>query len=30
MFDVVDLDKGISDELKAEIDRDGGLLYEKI
>ncbi len=30
MFDVVDLDKGISDELKAEIDRDGVLLYEKI
>ena len=30
MFDVVDLDKGISDELKAEIDRGGVLLYEKI
>ena len=30
MFDVVDLDKGISDELKTEIDRDGVLLYEKI
>ncbi|MGN1303892.1 MAG: nucleotidyltransferase domain-containing protein [Oscillospiraceae bacterium] len=30
MFDVVDLNKGISDELKAEIDREGVLLYEKI
>lgn len=30
MFDVVDLDKGISDDLKAEIDRDGVLLYEEI
>lgn len=30
MFDVVDLDKGISDELKNEIDRDGVLLYEEI
>lgn len=30
MFDVVDLDKGISDELKTEIDRDGVLLYEEI
>lgn len=30
MFDVVDLDKEVSDELKAEIDREGVLLYEKI
>ncbi|MGN0553536.1 MAG: nucleotidyltransferase family protein [Oscillospiraceae bacterium] len=30
MFDVVDLDKGISDELKAEIERDGVLLYEEV
>lgn len=30
MFDVVDLNKEISDELKAEIDREGVLLYEKI
>lgn len=30
MFDVVDLDKGISNELKTEIDRDGVLLYEEV
>jgi predicted nucleotidyltransferase len=30
MFDVVDLNKGISDELQREIDRDGVVLYEKI
>jgi predicted nucleotidyltransferase len=30
MFDVVDLNKGISDELQQEIDRDGVVLYEKI
>ena len=29
MFDVVDLDRGISSELQAEIDRDGVTLYEK-
>lgn len=29
MFDVVDLDKGISQELQDEIERDGILLYEK-
>ncbi len=29
MFDVVDLDSGISDDLKAEIDREGVLIYEK-
>ena len=29
MFDVVNLDKGISAELQAEIDRDGVVLYEK-
>lgn len=30
MFDVVELDKGISDDLKYEIERDGITLYEKI
>lgn len=30
MFDVVNLDKGISKELQAEIDRDGVVLYEEI
>ena len=30
MFDVVDLDKEISDELKTEIDRDGVLIYEEV
>lgn len=29
MFDVVDLDRGISAELQAEIDRDGVVLYEE-
>ncbi len=29
MFDVIDLDKGISDELKHEIERDGVLIYEE-
>lgn len=28
-FDVVEGDKGISEELKAEIDRDGVIIYEK-
>ena len=30
MFDVVDLDRKLSDELLAEIERDGVVLYEKI
>ncbi len=30
MFDVVELDKGINEELQAEIDRDGVVLYEKV
>lgn len=30
MFDVVDLDKGISEELQAEIKKDGVVLYEEI
>ncbi|MBD5439979.1 MAG: nucleotidyltransferase domain-containing protein [Treponema sp.] len=30
MFDVVDLDKGISEELQAEINKDGVILYEEI
>lgn len=29
MFDVVDLDAGVSDELKKEIERDGITIYEK-
>ena len=29
MFDIVELDKGISDGLKCEIERDGITLYEK-
>lgn len=29
MFDVVNLDRGISQELQAEIDRDGVVLYEE-
>ena len=29
MFDVVNLDRGISAELQAEIDRDGVVLYEE-
>ena len=30
MFDVINLDKKISDELQAEIERDGVVLYEEI
>ena len=30
MFDVVNLDRGISAELQAEIDRDGVVLYEEV
>lgn len=30
LFDVVDLDRGISNELRAEIDRDGVIIYEKV
>jgi predicted nucleotidyltransferase len=30
MFDVVDLNRGVSDELQQEIDRDGVVLYEKV
>ncbi|MDE7292490.1 MAG: nucleotidyltransferase domain-containing protein [Treponemataceae bacterium] len=30
MFDVVDLDKGISEKLQAEIKKDGVVLYEEI
>ena len=30
MFDVVNLDNGISEELQAEIDRDGVVLYEEV
>lgn len=30
MFDVVNLDRKISDELQEEIDRDGVVLYEEI
>ncbi|MCH5185343.1 MAG: nucleotidyltransferase domain-containing protein [Oscillospiraceae bacterium] len=30
MFDVVELDRGISEELQAEINRDGVILYEEI
>lgn len=30
MFDVVNLDRGISEELQAEIDRDGVILYEEV
>ncbi|MDE6729341.1 MAG: nucleotidyltransferase domain-containing protein [Oscillospiraceae bacterium] len=30
LFDVVNLDRGIHEELQAEIDRDGVLLYEEI
>lgn len=29
MFDVVDLDTGISEELKTEIERDGVVIYDK-
>ena len=28
MFDVVDLDRGCNEELRAEIERDGVVLYE--
>lgn len=30
MFDVVNLDRGISEELRAEIERDGVSLYEEV
>lgn len=30
MFDVVNLDRGISDELQKEIERDGIVIYEKV
>ncbi|MCM1133190.1 MAG: nucleotidyltransferase domain-containing protein [Ruminococcus flavefaciens] len=30
MFDIVELDRGISDELQTEINRDGVILYEEI
>lgn len=30
MFDVVDLEKGVSSQLQEEIDRDGVILYEKV
>ena len=30
MFDVVDLDKGISEALQTEINKDGVILYEEI
>ncbi len=30
LFDVVNLDKGISEELQKEIDRDGAILYEEV
>lgn len=30
LFDVVNLDRGISEELQAEIGRDGVILYEKV
>lgn len=29
MFDLVDLDAGVSEELKTEIERDGVVIYEK-
>ena len=29
MFDVIDMDSGISEELKKEIERDGVVIYEK-
>ena len=29
-FDVIDLDRGISADLQAEIDRDGVIIYEKV
>lgn len=30
MFDIVNMDKAVSDELKREINRDGVIIYEKI
>jgi hypothetical protein len=30
MFDIVDLNADVSDELKIEIDRDGVIIYEKV
>ena len=30
MFDVVDLDRGITEELQEELDRDGVVLYEEV
>ncbi len=30
MFDIVNLDRGISEELQKEIDRDGVVIYEKV
>lgn len=30
MFDIVELDRGISEELQREIERDGVIIYEKI
>ena len=30
MFDIVNMDKDVSDELKREINRDGVIIYEKI
>jgi len=30
MFDIVELDRGISEELKNEIEKDGVVIYEKI
>lgn len=30
LFDVVNLDRGVSGKLQAEIDRDGIVLYEKV
>ena len=29
MFDIIELDRGISDELQEELDRDGVTIYEK-
>ena len=30
MFDVVDLDRGITEELQEELDRDGVVVYEEV
>ena len=30
MFDIVDLDSGISEELQSEIDKDGVVIYEEV